>query len=358
MPVPAAPSRMPPSTTINPAANALGNLRNLLRVKVAGAVLCSCLGLSVSLVWALISVTMWGRCLAIGMTATAMVPLIWREGRRRPRAQRRWQICSGALGLMAFTVVVGLICATPDGTTRPGSPVQQRFSSGQQFPRFSLANLVPEIEQVNLGFHLMPLLDGMLTPARTRQISTLTLDLYRQMERDPAFHALGSAMGGAYADVLGLSYPAGHYYLYVPRHAPADPLPAIVFLHGSVGNFKVYTWVWSQLAEQLGCVIIAPSFGFGNWDRPGGVEAVQAALADARKVVALDPARIHLAGLSNGGLGVCRVADALPSQFCGCILLSPVMDARITASPEFHKKWAGRPMLVVTGVADERVPVD
>jgi dipeptidyl aminopeptidase/acylaminoacyl peptidase len=134
-------------------------------------------------------------------------------------------------------------------------------------------------------------------------------------------------------------------------------LPAIVFLHGSVGNFKVYTWVLAELAEELGCVIIAPSFGFGMWDRPEGVGLVRDALADAGTLVTLDSGRLWLAGLSNGGLGVSQVANAMSERFRGCILVSPVISDAVANSADFQKKWAGRPMLVLTGEDDERVPV-
>lgn len=292
------------------------------------------------------------------MVMLSLLPLVLRFRRTKPSLVRCWNRLALSLLLMAVAVFAGLLLSSPTGQSAPGSAVRQRFTGGKAFPRFSIPNLVPEVEQLNLGLHLMPIADRLFTTARAQRLAAFTVEYHRQMELDPAFHDLGSAMGGAYADLLGYSYPAGHYYLYVPRSAPPGPLPAIVFLHGSAGNFKVYTWIWSQLAEQLGCVIIAPSFGFGFWDRPGGVETVQRALADAQKIIELDPRRIHLAGLSNGGLGVSHVADSMPAQFCDCIFISPVMADAVIGSDEFHKKWAGRPILVLSGEDDERVPVE
>jgi hypothetical protein len=116
-------------------------------------------------------------------------------------------------------------------------------------------------------------------------------------------------------------------------------------------------WVWARFAEEHGYVIVAPSFGFGNWLRPGGVEAATRALDDAATVVELDPDRIYLAGISNGGLGVSRLAMASPEQFQGLIFLSPVMAAEIVDSTEFLDTWRGRPVLVITGEGDQRIPL-
>jgi pimeloyl-ACP methyl ester carboxylesterase len=317
--------------------------------------LLSLLGLALSFTWAAVSVTLWGKFLALGLIALSLLPLTLSLRWARPLQRRRWSLISAALALLVIGVVAGILLATPTGQPAPGSPIQQRFSSGQPFPRFAFTNIVPEIEQVNLGLRLFPYFDSLLTPARAQRLTGFTLAYYQEMERDPDFHALGSAMGGAYADLYGTAYPSGHYYLYIPRHAPPGPLPAIVFLHGSAGNFKVYTWIWSQLAEQLGCVLIVPSFGFGFWEQPGGVHVVQQALADAQTVVRLDPHRIHFAGLSQGGLGVCEVAAAFPQEFCDCILISPVLSQAVTFDPAFAAAWSGRRMLIIMGESDERV---
>jgi pimeloyl-ACP methyl ester carboxylesterase len=177
------------------------------------------------------------------------------------------------------------------------------------------------------------------------------------MERDPDFHALGSAMGWTYAELADQPFEVGHYDLYVPRHRGTGPLPAIVFLHGFAGNFKVYTWVWAKLAEARGVAIIAPSDGAGYWRPPGGIDAVFGALDDASAQVAIDPERVYLAGLSNGGYAAWRAAQAAPERFRGLILISPVMDARVMEDAMFLRRWGGRPVLVVTGEADERIPL-
>lgn len=314
------------------------------------------LGVSLSLWWLGYAATEWGRWVACGGLALTCLPatlyMHYTQSHNRPL----WGWISGGLGLLIVAILSGVLFATPSGYAGANSPVSQRFTGVTRFQRYTLSNIAPETEQINLGFLIMPALDPLFTYERANRVRGFTLALYREMDRDPNFRALGSAMGWVYADWLGQPYNAGHYYLYIPKNRPSGPLPAILFLHGSVGNFKAYTWVWSSLAEKLGYVIIAPSFGFGNWRESGGVSAAVKALEDAQTIVELDESRLYLAGLSNGGLGVSLLADAIPERFRGLIFISPVMATETVDQPAFQAAWAGRPVLVITGQADERVP--
>jgi poly(3-hydroxybutyrate) depolymerase len=168
---------------------------------------------------------------------------------------------------------------------------------------------------------------------------------------------MGSAMGYAYNELLRQPFDDGHYYLYIPKNRPAGALPVIVFLHGSVGHFKAYTWAWARLAEEQGYVIVAPSFGFGLWGQPGGTDAALAALEDAKTRVEIDESQVYLAGLSNGGLGVSLLAQQAPERFRGLMFFSPVMKTEVVDRESFQQAWNGRPVLIVTGEADERVSV-
>jgi pimeloyl-ACP methyl ester carboxylesterase len=307
--------------------------------------------------WLLLNAQTWtGRGLAVAGMIVIFLPItlfLWYRG---GSWRGFWGWGSMSLGLILVGILTGIVLSTPTGHPQPDSPVQHRFTQGGRFRRYTLTNVVPEMEQINLGFLIMPYLDPILTRDQACRVSTFTLDLYRDMERDRDFHQLGSAMGWAYAEFLGRPFDVGHYYLYVPRKRGSGPSPAIVFLHGSAGNFKAYTWVWSKLAEEQGMVIIAPSFGFGNWDR-SGVASVLQALDDAATVVDINQDQVYLAGLSNGGLGVSQLAEAAPERFRGLIFISPVMETKILDGTRFHHTWRDRPVLVVTGEADRRIPV-
>ena len=304
--------------------------------------------------WVLWHAVTWvGTCLSLLGLVTVILPLVW----RRLGTTHSRRLCLRWGTLIFYVTVLALIgFQVPSGRPRPESPIQHRFSKGPiPFPQYSPFNVIPESEQFNMGFLVMPFLDSEFTFAQAGQVSGPTRALYREMEADPDCHALGSAMVWAYPELWGESPDVGHYYLYVPKHRQPGPIPAMVFLHGSLGNFKPYTWILSHLAEKHGMVIISPSFGMGNWHLPESRQVVERALEDAARVTEIDRSRVYLAGISNGGLGVSQVADALPDRFCGLIFISAVFDREI-AAPHFLKQWQGRPVLVLAGEKDERIP--
>jgi predicted esterase len=74
--------------------------------------------------------------------------------------------------------------------------------------------------------------------------------------------------------------------------------------------------------------------------------------------VAIDMSRVHLAGLSNGGLGVSHTAASEHSRrFRSLIFLSPICDTRALESYVFEDHWRAKPALIITGEADDRVPI-
>jgi pimeloyl-ACP methyl ester carboxylesterase len=131
-----------------------------------------------------------------------------------------------------------------------------------------------------------------------------------------------------------------------------------VFLHGSGGNFKSYTWIMKQIADEVGMFIIAPSYGMGNWREPDTSRVIREAIKDASKVTLIDQHRLHLIGLSNGGLGVSQAASQSDQPFRSLTFLSPVFERMALGSPAFTDQWRGHPILVITGTHDERVPFD
>jgi phospholipase/carboxylesterase len=94
--------------------------------------------------------------------------------------------------------------------------------------------------------------------------------------------------------------------LYVPRQAaPQHPLPLIVLLHGGGGQAEDFQSKF-PLAEQFGVVMLAVDSRDNTWDgidSPYGpdVSFIDAALRYTFDRVAVDPGKIALAGLSDGG---------------------------------------------------------
>jgi pimeloyl-ACP methyl ester carboxylesterase len=257
-------------------------------------------------------------------------------------------------------ITLGLILVSPNGAPRKDARVQNRYSDGGwHYPRFALGALLPEIDQLLLGFKLVPMADSLFTMKQTREVSGLTRSIYGELEADEDFRALGSVLPEAYAEIWGQRFDHGHYFLYIPPRLDRKiPAPALVFLHGSGGNFKAYTWLLSKVADERGMVLVAPTFGMGNWGAQRSGPVVMAALEDASRAIPLDLSQVHLAGLSNGGLGVGYVAASEAGRrFRSLIFLSPVCDKDALRSKEFSIQGRDKPVLIITGQDDDRVPL-
>jgi pimeloyl-ACP methyl ester carboxylesterase len=116
---------------------------------------------------------------------------------------------------------------------------------------------------------------------------------------------------------------------------------AVVFLHGSGGNFAMPCWVFARAVEPVGAATLCPSVGpDGIWSTGRGEATVRASIAylHARGVE-----RIYLAGLSNGGIGASLLAPRLARELAGLVLIAGVSSRGGTG---------GLPTLVVHGRAD------
>ncbi len=303
-------------------------------------------------------VTVDGALFGFGALAIGAAPLLWTcsLGSDRLFMQR----LSFALLVLWLIVTSVLLIRAPDGRTRTGAPVRNCYvGGGWSYRGRALSALVPEIDQFILGFRVMPLIDPLMTWRQSRSVAALTQSVYTDLEADRDFHALGSVMPDVYDDLLGLPSARGHYFLYVPPGLDSSrAAPVLLFLHGSGGNFKAYVWILSQVADALGMVVVAPSGGMGDWKTKSTPGVVVAALDDAAGRVALDRDHVCLAGLSNGGLGVTRTAaSSVGGLFSSLVLLSPVCDRIALESPSREGAWRGKPVLVVTGRDDNRVPL-
>ena len=222
--------------------------------------------------------------------------------------------------------------------------------------RFSPANMVPEIDQLKLGTYVFPALDPFIDREQGIRVRRLFIDLYRDMRQSDDFNELGSALGYCYRDLFTGKRTRTHSYEYIPE--TEGELPVILFLHGSLGNFKGYLWFWKKFADEHGYAIVAPTFGAGNWYLEGGVLAVEHMREYCIAHPRMDGNRVYLAGLSNGGTGVTRAARKNPSAYVGLIYLSAIIEPNIISDRRYMDGWEGRDVLVLHGAADRRIPED
>jgi len=325
------------------------------RILLAAALLVPLLGSLLALYWA---ETLLGRCAAAApaiISACAMIAARygwpWRFRRRRRRALFAMAVA------MALVMAGALVLAAPEGTGGDDGLVVEHVFVVGGFRRHALSNIVPEADQVAMGIGLAGWLDPLLGSPKATRVRRLAMPLYESMAGDVAFREMGSVMGRAYAELRGRPPEAGHYVAVVPRTPMGVAPPAVIFLHGSGGNFSVYWHVLARLARDHGIAVVCPSFGCGNWQREGGVAWALAAADDATARFRLDPGRMYVAALSNGGRGVTRLVAARPGRFRGVILISPVLEEAPIARGAEAGAWRGMRVLLFQGARDERVPM-
>lgn len=311
-----------------------------------------------ALILLLIAITWSGRLFAVAALLVAVAPSVGLVGHMLGR--RSWMRNAWGMAGVALVIYVGLCLGTP--AAKPSSaPRVSTLSSSQPrvWTRFSPATVLPEADQFALGATLMTPIDPLLTVAQAGQLWRLIRGIYGEMDGDPEFRALPSALPQMYSGMWSTAPAEAHAFLYVPPGLDrAKPAPALVFLHGSGGNFKGYLWVLSKLADRLHCVVIAPSYGFGNWRSPDTEQMIDAALAAARQTVSIDESKLYLSGLSNGGLGVSQSLRAAPSRWAAAIFISPVFDGYALAELKSTRALADKRVIVISGELDDRVPMD
>ncbi len=153
-----------------------------------------------ALLWA--SHTMNGRIVALACLALGLCLGLVGLFRKSPA---RWWWCSvvgtGGVGL----ILSGLaLIRAPDGRTVESDRVQNRYTGGGwHFQRYALGNIVPELDQFRLGFSVISCIDPLFDRSQAEALGRWTTAIYDELEADADFHALGSVMPNAYADLCG-----------------------------------------------------------------------------------------------------------------------------------------------------------
>lgn len=116
--------------------------------------------------------------------------------------------------------------------------------------------------------------------------------------------------------------------LYVPaRYTPDRPAPLLVALHGSGGNAARWSSLY-EACEARGIVLVAPESRGRTWDRVSGlfgpdVAFIDSALRYTFERCAVDPARIALAGFSDGASYALSLGPSNGDLFTHLIAWSP-----------------------------------
>jgi phospholipase/carboxylesterase len=147
--------------------------------------------------------------------------------------------------------------------------------------------------------------------------------------------------------------------VHVPPGAAAvagRPCPLVILLHGAGSTGQAAMAVLGDLADEHGLVLLAPDSRGSTWDVIRGgfgpdVEFIDRALERVFAGCAVDPARIALAGFSDGASYALSLGIGNGDLFTHLLAFSPGFTAPPTP--------VGRPRVFVThGVDDGVLPID
>lgn len=168
------------------------------------------------------------------------------------------------------------------------------------------------------------------------------------------------------------------FLLHVPPETPSSSaMPLVVVLHGAFSTARDMEACtgWSDLADREGLVVLYPD-GIGllgylqhwnaghccgraaqeNWDDTAFLDA---AIDGVCASMNIDPSRIYMVGLSNGGMLAYRYAAEGTARLAACAVVAGAIGSRSDAdAPAWTPPVPGRPvpMLILHGDADLTVP--
>ncbi|MBM3225607.1 MAG: hypothetical protein FJZ47_17660 [Candidatus Tectomicrobia bacterium] len=171
---------------------------------------------------------------------------------------------------------------------------------------------------------------------------------------DPALCDPAVAQGESVSGITRYEAEGGRgaYTCYVPEMYQADrSWPLLLTLHGGSGNDEDFLWTWLKYAKSRGYLLVsAKSFGatWFPWDAP----SLMYILDDVQARYHVDPQRVLLTGLSDGGSFSYEVGFAWPERFHGLAVVAGILRPH-QRSAQAHQL----PVYITHGAQDQLFPV-
>ena len=217
-----------------------------------------------------------------------------------------------------------------------------------------------EPSSVDLKTQVFRYLDGTDTDEAARTLQAILSDQnvtiaqairIIQTERDYAPQPIGT-ISDERIDVQGRAY---HLSLSVPlTYQPAKGYGLVVCLHGAGFTGEAYLERWqARLGEDY--VLACPTAPMGAWFTRGAEELVLATIRSVQRRYHIDPDRIFLTGMSNGGIGAWVIGMHDAPLFAG---LAPMASGLDDVLMPFLANLRSTPIYIIHGAKDQVMPVE
>lgn len=145
------------------------------------------------------------------------------------------------------------------------------------------------------------------------------------------------------------------YGLYVPStYEPTKAHALVLCLHGAGFTGDAYLERWQTRLDE-GYLVACPTLSQGNWWTREAADVVLATLRAVQSRYHIDPNRIFLTGMSNGGIGVYVVGSHYAPLFAG---LAPMAGGLDEVLLPFLENLRHTPVYLIHGTQDQVMPVE
>lgn len=145
------------------------------------------------------------------------------------------------------------------------------------------------------------------------------------------------------------------YGLYVPpSYQPTRDYALVVCLHGAGFTGDAYLERWqTRLGDEY--ILACPTLMQGTWWTRQAEELVLATIRSVQARYRIDPDRIFLTGMSNGGIGAYLIGAHHAPLFAG---LSPMASGLDEVLLPFLENFRNTPLYLIHGRQDQVMPVE
>lgn len=150
------------------------------------------------------------------------------------------------------------------------------------------------------------------------------------------------------------------YGVYIPDDYRGDEeFPLLIYLAGNSGPAIEGVQLGSPAFERTGYLVVYPN-SWGGWWRSGTETMVDSLIGEVMRTYAVDPERIYVSGLSNGGTGTFDYVSLWPQRFSAAVV---AMGAGLFGFTEaggdrpYVSNATHLPLLFLHGKKDPVIPV-